>query len=56
MGVESTARAAHEFGDAVILAEDITTTATGERHRFAFDPVLPLLGRVGTADGIELTR
>ncbi len=56
MGVESTARAAHEHGYAVVIAEDVTTTMTDDIHRFAFDHVFPLLGRIGTADGIELTR
>ena len=56
MGVESTARAAHEHGYAVVVVEDVTTTLTEEMHRFAFDHVFPLLGRVSTADGIELAR
>ncbi|NPD66602.1 isochorismatase family protein, partial [Acetobacteraceae bacterium] len=56
MGVESTARAAHEHGYAVVIAEDLTTTMTDEMHRFAIDRVFPLLGRVTTADGIELAR
>jgi nicotinamidase-related amidase len=56
MGVESTARAAHEHGYAVVIAEDLTTTLTDEMHRFAFDHVFPLLGRVSTANSIELAR
>ena len=55
MGVESTARAAHEHGYAVVIVEDVTTAITEEMHRFAFDHVFPLLGRVSTADGIDLT-
>ncbi len=56
MGVESTARAAHEHGYAVVIAEDVTATMTDEMHRFAFDHVFPMLARVSTADGIELNR
>src|ERR1700676_3172739 len=46
MGVESTARAAHEHGYAVVLAEDATTTFSAEMHAFAFEHIFPLLGRV----------
>ena len=56
MGVESTARAAYEHGYAVVVVEDVTTTMTEEMHRFAFDHVFPLLGRVSTSDGIELAH
>ena len=56
MGVESTARAAHEYGYAVVIAEDLTTALTDEMHHFAFDHVFPLLGRVSTANGIELAH
>ena len=56
MGVESTARAAHEHGYAVVIAEDVTTTLTEEMHRFAFDHVFPMLGRVATAEAIEIAR
>jgi len=54
MGVESTARAAHEHGYAVVLAEDATTGLSAEMHAFALDHIFPLLGRVTTADQIEL--
>ena len=56
MGVESTARSAHEHGYAMVIVQDLTTTMTEEMHRFAFDHVFPLLGRVSTADGIDLVR
>src|SRR6202790_4525596 len=46
MAVESTARAAHEHGYAVVLAEDATTTFSAEMHAFAFEHIFPLLGRV----------
>ncbi len=54
MGVESTARAAHEHGYAVVLAEDATTSRSAEMHAFAFEQIFPLLGRVAKADDIEL--
>ena len=54
MGVESTARAAHEHGYAVVLAEDAATTFAAEMHVFAFEHIFPHLGRVAKADEIEL--
>ena len=54
MGVESTARTAHEHGYAVVLAEDAATTFSAEMHAFAFEHVFPHLGRVAKADEIEL--
>jgi nicotinamidase-related amidase len=54
MGVESTARAAHEHGYAVVLAEDATTSLSAEMHAFAFGQIFPLLGRVAKADDIVL--
>ena len=54
MGVESTARAAHEHGYAVVLAEDAATTFSAEMHAFAFEHIFPHLGRVAKVDEIEL--
>jgi nicotinamidase-related amidase len=54
MGVESTARAAHEHGYAVVLAEDATAGLSAEMHTFAFEQIFPMLGRVATAGEIEL--
>jgi len=54
MGVESTTRAAHEHGYAVVLAEDAATSLSAEMHAFAFEHVFPHLGRVAKADEIEL--
>jgi nicotinamidase-related amidase len=54
MGVESTARAAHEHGCAVVLAEDAATTFSAEMHEFAFEHIFPHLGRVAKADEVEL--
>jgi nicotinamidase-related amidase len=54
MSVESTARAAHEHGYAVVLAEDAATSLSAEMHAFAFEHIFPHLGRVAKADEIEL--
>jgi nicotinamidase-related amidase len=56
IGVESTARAAHEHGYAVVLAEDATASRSAEMHAFAFERIFPLLGRVAKARDIELRR
>jgi len=54
MGVESTARTAHEHGYAVVLAEDAATSLSAEMHAFAFEHIFPHLGRVAKADEIEI--
>lgn len=54
MGVESTARAAHEHGYAVVLAEDVCAARSAEMHGFAFAHIFPHLGRVVQAADIEL--
>jgi nicotinamidase-related amidase len=54
MGVESTARAAHEHGYAVVLVEDATAGRSAELHHFAFTHIFPRLGRVVKADEITL--
>ncbi|MGO4715261.1 hydrolase [Bradyrhizobium sp. 2TAF24] len=56
IGVESTARAAHEHGYAVVLAEDATASRSAAMHAFAFDNIFPQLGRVVKADDIALQR
>lgn len=56
MGVESTARAAHEHGYAVVLPEDACSGLSADMHAFAFAHILPRLARVAKADEIELTR
>jgi nicotinamidase-related amidase len=56
MGVESTARAAHEHGYAVVLPEDAAAGRSAEMHDFAFEQIFPMLGRVAKADEIELQR
>jgi nicotinamidase-related amidase len=52
MGVESTARAAHEHGYDVVLAADAMASFTTEMHDFAINNIFPRLGRVRTAEQI----
>jgi nicotinamidase-related amidase len=54
IGVESTARSAHEHGYGVVLIEDATTGRSAEMHAFAFEHIFPLLARVAAADDIAL--
>jgi nicotinamidase-related amidase len=56
IGVESTARAAHEHGYAVVLAEDATAAVSADMHAFAFERIFPRLGRVAKSGDIELQR
>ncbi|MXV44733.1 hydrolase [Saccharibacter sp. 17.LH.SD] len=46
MGVESTARAAHEHGYHVIFAEDLTSGLSEKMHHFSFENIFPLIGNV----------
>jgi nicotinamidase-related amidase len=52
MGVESTARAAHEHGYNVVLAEDATSARSADAHRFAYSEIFPLLGRVASSEEV----
>ncbi|CAI9122245.1 hydrolase [Brytella acorum] len=54
LGVESTARAAHEHGYNVVLVEDLMSTFSQEMQRFACEEIFPRLGRVVTSDAITL--
>ncbi|QEH94936.1 hydrolase [Gluconobacter thailandicus] len=54
LGVESTARAAHEHGYNVVLATDVMSTFTEEMQRFAYEEIFPRLGRVTTSEAIAL--
>jgi nicotinamidase-related amidase len=56
IGVESTARQAHEAGYEVVLAEDATTGASADMHAFAVNAIFPLLSRVVKVDDIHVTR
>jgi nicotinamidase-related amidase len=53
-GVESTARAAWELGYDVVIAEDITSTATVEMHEFAVKKIFPRISRLTTSKDIVL--
>ena len=48
-GVESTARAAAGLGFGVVLPEDATTSISAEAHKFAYQLIFPMLGRVRSA-------
>ncbi|WNV88256.1 isochorismatase family protein [Umezawaea sp. Da 62-37] len=52
LGVESTARAAHEHGYHVTLATDAMTDIDPDAHDNTVRRVLPLLGETGTADEV----
>lgn len=54
LGVESTARAAHEHGYNVVIAEDVMATFSQDMHHFACEHIFPRLGRVSTSALIEL--
>ncbi len=52
LGVESTARAAHEHGYALVFAENAMSTMSAEMHRFATETIFPLIGRVRSSEEI----
>ena len=52
IGVESTARAAHEHGYHVTLATDAMTDLDAEAHRNSIERIFPRLGETGTTDEI----
>ncbi|MDF3298983.1 isochorismatase family protein [Streptomyces tropicalis] len=55
IGVESTARAAHEHGYHVSLVADAMTDLDGEAHRNSIERIFPRLGETGTtAELLEL--
>lgn len=55
IGVESSARAAHEHGYHVTLATDAMTDLDGETHRNSVERIFPRLGETGTtAEIVEL--
>lgn len=54
IGVESTARSAHEHGYAIVVAEDACTSRSAEMHGFAVASIFPLLSRVTRAEAIAL--
>lgn len=50
MGVESTARAAHEHGYHVVLVEDAMSGLSADDHAFAIERIFPRLGRVTSVE------
>lgn len=54
MGVESTARQAHEHAYAVVVAEDACAGRAADMHAFAVERIFPLLGRVTRSAEIRL--
>jgi nicotinamidase-related amidase len=55
LGVESTARAAHEHGYHVTLATDAMTDIDADAHHNSIERIFPKLGELGTtAEIIEL--
>jgi nicotinamidase-related amidase len=54
MGVESTARSAHEHNYNTIFLEDVTSSFSIEEHEFAFTKIFPKIGRVSSTS--EITK
>jgi nicotinamidase-related amidase len=54
LGVESTARQAHEHGYDVVIVEDATTSRMADMHGFAVNVIFPLISRVVKAAGFDL--
>jgi nicotinamidase-related amidase len=52
IGVESSARAAHEHGYHVTVATDAVTDLDEENHRRAVDRIFPRLGETDTTDAL----
>ena len=52
IGVESTARAAHERAYELVLAEDAMTSLSADAHAFSIQTIFPRLGRVRTTEQI----
>jgi nicotinamidase-related amidase len=53
LGVESTARAAHERGYNVVVIEDACGGESAEQHAFSIEHVVPRLGEVASAGEVE---
>ena len=60
MGVESTARVAHEHGYHVVLATDAMTDRDADAHRNSVERIFPRIGETATAieiiDMLDATR
>ena len=57
MGVESTARAAHDQGYELVFAEDAMSSLSAEFHQFSVQNIFPIMGRVrSSAEIIEALK
>jgi nicotinamidase-related amidase len=54
IGVESTARSAHEHGYDLVVVEDATTGNSAEMHAFAFERIFPRVARIAKTAQIQL--
>jgi nicotinamidase-related amidase len=52
-GVESTARDAWERGYEVVIAEDVTSSLSGELHDFSMQHILPRIGVISSSAAIS---
>jgi|ERR1019366_5396536 nicotinamidase-related amidase len=52
MGVESTARAAHEHAYNLVLVEDAMASLTSSDHAFAVERIFPRIGRVASTNEV----
>jgi nicotinamidase-related amidase len=52
MGVESTARPAHEHGYQLVLVEDAMASRSAELHEFAVTKIFPMLGLVRSTEEV----
>ena len=56
MGVESTARQAWEHGYELVIVEEACAGASAEMHAFAFEKILPRIGRIVSSAGLSLQQ
>ena len=56
IGVESTARQAHEHGYELLIVKDATTSSVSEGHEMSMKHILPRLARLVTSGDISLSR
>jgi nicotinamidase-related amidase len=52
IGVESTARAAHDLGYELVFAEDAMSSMSAEAHEFSIKNIFPRMGRVRSMEQI----
>jgi nicotinamidase-related amidase len=56
IGVESTARQAHEHGYELVIVKDATTSSVAEGHAMSMKHILPRIARLVQSDDITLKR